>query len=425
MYFDARAAKALAPGAHIVVDGCPGLRLQAAETKKTWTYRYKSPVDGRMKQVRIGGWPELALSAAVVRWEGLRARRDAGEDLSLTRKGEKLAAKVVPTSSYTLGRLVLDYADGYLVKRREAKGALAVRQRLLKAIDAHKSTPVAMISRSMAFELIEGLSDRPVMANSVKAELAAALDYALDAGRVPDDTPNWWRQVFRKKLRSLGALRDGKRKGTGKRVLTADEVRMLLTDDLPMFSQQVQDFLVLQLWTCTRGAEIVQMRPEHISHERDGMWWTVPKEMLKTRHTDAASDLRVPLEGRAAAVVARLSAANGPWLFPSRSRKGEIQAQSQAYMQSKVHYLQPYSNSRPDHIRRRIKVSHWSPHDLRRTGRTWLAALGCPHEVGEAILGHVLPGVAGDYNLYAYDKERRQWLAALSVRLAQVAVGDA
>ena len=86
-------------------------------------------------------------------------------------------------------------------------------------------------------------------------------------------------------------------------------------------------------------------------------------------------------------------------------------------MQSKVHYFQPYSNSRDDHQRERLTVTHWSPHDLRRTGRTLLASMGCPHEVGEAILGHVLPGVAGDYNLYHYDAERIEWLSALNVKL--------
>lgn len=40
--------------------------------------------------------------------------------------------------------------------------------------------------------------------------------------------------------------------------------------------------------------------------------------------------------------------------------------------------------------------------------------------MGEAILGHVLPGVAGDYNLYRYDKERCHWLAALNARLEDI-----
>ena len=86
-------------------------------------------------------------------------------------------------------------------------------------------------------------------------------------------------------------------------------------------------------------------------------------------------------------------------------------------MQSKVHYMQPYSKARPDHVRDRMSVTHWSPHDLRRTGRTLLAKLGCPNEVGESILGHVQPGVVGVYNLHAYDAERRHWLAVLDKHL--------
>ena len=81
MYFDARAAKALQPGNHIVVDGCQGLRLVASASRKTWIYRYKSVATGQMKQVRLGHWPEMPVSAAVARWEELRAQRDAGADL--------------------------------------------------------------------------------------------------------------------------------------------------------------------------------------------------------------------------------------------------------------------------------------------------------------------------------------------------------
>lgn len=66
-------------------------------------------------------------------------------------------------------------------------------------------------------------------------------------------------------------------------------------------------------------------------------------------------------------------------------------------------------------------VTHWSPHDLRRTGRTLLASLGCPNEIGESILGHVQPGVVGIYNLFDYDKERRQWLTALDAKLESIA----
>lgn len=419
MYFDARAAKLLQPGGHIVVDGCPGLRLSASATRKTWAYRYKDPASGLMKQVKIGAWPIMPVAEAAAKWQELRARRDGGEDLTATRR--KARPVEAPEAGYTLGQLVEDYATGYLARRREAKGAKAVAQRLRTAIAGHADMPVKAIGRRFVFDLVEGLSDRPVLAGSVKTELGAAWDYALDAGRIPEELPNWWRLVAARKLRSLGALRAGERKGTGKRVLTEAELQILLTVDLARFSQQVQDFLTLQLWTCTRGAEIVQMHKQQITEEGDGWWWTAPKEMTKGARRVGATDLRVPLIGQALEIVQRLCAAHEGWLFPSVSRQGEAGHQQQTYMQSKVHYLQPYSQVKPEHVRQRLSVTHWSPHDLRRTGRTLLAAMGCPNEIGEAILGHVQPGVIGTYNQYSYDKERRRWLTLLSERLSALA----
>lgn len=420
MYFDARAAKLLQPGNHIVVDGCPGLRLIASETRRTWAYRYKQPASGLMKQIKIGAWPVMPVAEAAAKWQELRARRDGGEDLTAARQAAKVKLHAGPDAGYTLGNMVEDYASGYLDKRREVKGAKAVHQRLKNAIAEFTDVPASQVNRRFVFDLVEALSDRPVLAGSVKTELGAAWDYALDAGRIPDELPNWWRLVAARKLRSLGAVRDGQHKGTTKRTLTGPEITTLLNHDLAMFSQQVRDFLTIQLWTCTRGAEIVQMRAEHITDEPDGVWWTVPKSMTKGKHRAAATDLRVPLAGRALAVVQRLRVQAG-WLLPSVSRLGVTNHQQQTYMQSKVNYLQPYCKSRPDHVRQRLTVTHWSPHDLRRTGRTLLAAMGCPNEIGEALLGHMQPGVVGIYNLHKYNAERRYWLTLLSDRLEALA----
>ena len=59
-------------------------------------------------------------------------------------------------------------------------------------------------------------------------------------------------------------------------------------------------------------------------------------------------------------------------------------------------------------------MTNWAPHDLRRTSRTVLTALGCPRDVAEAIIGHMQPGVEGVYNLHGYDKERFEWLSKLN-----------
>jgi integrase len=412
MQFSARAAKALPPGDHIVVEGCAGLRLEATQSSKTWTYRYKSPVDSRMRQIRLGHWPAMGMPAAVIAWQEMKDRRDAGEDPSLQRKEKAVVRRA---DAYTVADLVEDYVTGHLQVARQVEGAKATAARLRRAVDSIGRMPAADVTRAHAFGVLDALAGKPVVARSVRAELGAAWALAHDAGRLADDVPNWWRQLSGRRLRSKGQLRDGEHKGTGKRVLSDDELVTLLREDLALLPLVARDVLTLYLWTCCRGVEIVQMHAGQISREADGLWWTLPAARTKVARFDSAMDLRVPLVGRALQVVERrLVEHPGGYLFPSESPGGHVR---QAAIQSQVHYRQPYSQTKPEHERLRFKVSHWSPHDLRRTGRTLLAAMGCPSDVGEVILGHVLPGVEGVYNRHRFDAERREWLGRLAVRL--------
>lgn len=224
---------------------------------------------------------------------------------------------------------------------------------------------------------------------------------------------------MRGRLRSKGKVVEGKHIGVVKRVLSGVETGQLIRW-LPHFTSIVDDALTLYLWTCTRGAEICAMEAKEITHEADGMWWTVPKAKTKNARHPLATDLRVPLVGRSAAIVRRRMADYSGYLFPARDSGGKTHTQ-QAVIQTQVHYYQPYSKTRPEHVRPRLPVSHWAPHDLRRTSRTLLASMGCPDSVAEAILGHVQPGIQGTYNRHGYDKERRQWLVALDKKLEELA----
>jgi integrase len=412
MYFDAKAAKQLQPGSHIVVEGCLGLRLEVSAKSRSWTYRYKSPVDSRMRQIKLGQWPAMPASAAAARWQELKALRDSGVDPAQQKKEQR---KLVAAGVYTVLDVLADYVAGHLNTNRKAGGANAVAARLHKAIAPLAKTPAASLTRRMAFDLIAGLIDTPVVAKSVRNEMGAAWDLALDAGKLPEDAPNWWRQIMAGKLRSKGAVRDGEHKGTGKRVLSDRELGQLLVVDFPLLAATVQDVLTLYLWTATRGGEIVQMHATQITEEPDGLWWTMPKALSKNAKREAASDLRVPLVGRAKEVVDRRLLINpGGYLFAAKSKEGYT---AQAGVQSQVNFRQPYCKSRPDITRTRLSVTHWSPHDLRRTARTMLASMGCPNEVAESILGHVQPGVQGIYNRHSYDAERRLWLQRWSDRL--------
>lgn len=288
-----------------------------------------------------------------------------------------------------------------------------------KMLGALADVPATQVARAQAFELIKSLAERaPVQAGKLRAELGAAWDYAYDAGKLSPEVPNWWRQILRGRIRSRGKSIGGTRLGTGKRVLSAEEVGALILW-LPNFSSIVTDVLTLYLWTAARGAEICGMRGDEISREGDQWWWTIPKSRTKNARHDGATDLRIPLFGQGLEVVLRRRENFGDdVLFPSRAG-GSIE---QKVIQTAVHYHQPYSGTRPECVRPRLSVTHWAPHDLRRTSRTLLAAMGCPDAVGEAILGHMLPGVLGVYNQHKYDAERVEWLGRLSKRLDELAV---
>jgi integrase len=422
MQFDARAAKLLTAGQHFTISDCPGLRLEASTARRSWIYRYKSPVDGRMRQVKLGEWPAMSPAAAEVEWEKRRADRDAGVDLSAESKAARAADRAAQlvekerqrNGVLTVGRVFEEYLVERVEKNRAKKGAAEIRRMFNTMLGDTADIEAATLTRKQAFDLISRYLDIPVQAAKLRAEMGAAWDYSHDAGRLPESAPNWWRLIMRGQLKSKGRTIEGKSVGTKKRVLDNAELATLIPW-LPNFSRLAEDVLTLYLWTCTRGAEITQMEKHELSDEIDGLWWTCPKEKTKNDWRENAGDLRVPLVGRAETIVRRrAAAAAGSYLFPAR---GETPWVQQKVIGVAVWSAMPYSKVHPERVRPRLPVTRWAPHDLRRSGRTLLAALGCPDDVAEAVIGHMPPGLKGVYNLHKYDKERRLWLTRLSDHL--------
>lgn len=119
--FDARAAKTLAAGNHLTFDAAPGLRLKAGASKRTWIYRYKSLVDARMRQARLGQWPAMSATAALVAWQQAPDARASGTGLAARRESDKvsqreraeLERREAATSAYTVRRLAEDHPASY------------------------------------------------------------------------------------------------------------------------------------------------------------------------------------------------------------------------------------------------------------------------------------------------------------------------
>lgn len=74
-------------------------------------------------------------------------------------------------------------------------------------------------------------------------------------------------------------------------------------------------------------------------------------------------------------------------------------------------------------IRKRSGVDDFTPHDLRRTLSTWLSSRAggaTPYEVRRALLGHVVGGIEGTYDLHEYEQEKREALERWANHVSRV-----
>jgi integrase len=104
---------------------------------------------------------------------------------------------------------------------------------------------------------------------------------------------------------------------------------------------------------------------------------------------------------------------NSGWLFEDRRGEQYTQHDFSTY----VYNLMPYSVKQGALV---CPVTHWTPHNLRRTSRTMLASIGCPSEIAEAIVGHLPTVIEATYNSHSYDNERLHWLTKLAHHLDQL-----
>jgi integrase len=70
----------------------------------------------------------------------------------------------------------------------------------------------------------------------------------------------------------------------------------------------------------------------------------------------------------------------------------------------------------------KLDMPRWTPHDLRRTARSyWSEKLDVPWDLAERLLGHALPKIARTYDRGTYMEQRRAALEKWAAYLTQLA----
>ena len=204
------------------------------------------------------------------------------------------------------------------------------------------------------------------------------------------------------------------------RVLDAEEAGLLLRwmHEPSTYSRSVRDALGIALRTGLRSGEVCGIHTRELVYRGDVLWLEIPGKRMKM-----GKPHKVPMVGRAREIVLARMPERGGYLFPSS--KDPHKPIAQKVLGVEVYACSGRSKSDAYKHRKVCPVKDWAPHDLRRTARTLLAELGCPYEIGEAILAHELPGVAGDYNKAEHLQARVEWLTWLGDRLDELTAARA
>jgi integrase len=379
--FDAAAARAIPLGGWLIFPNYPGLRLRRVSgDSRTWTYRYRSPKDDKLRQVRLGRWPAVSWEKAVVRWDELRQARDNGTDPQLERRARRAEtrAKLVAESAekklkaITVEKVVRKFLAEHVEQACKTDKAKYEALRIFEGRVLPKlgDKPAVAIDRADAADFLAGVKlEAPALARLLRSRLGAAWDHAITRRLLPTDQVNPWRDALRGKLRAKSRSRfldDGELATLLHRLPSIPERLYSLRMSV---GYEVRDSFLLALYTAARTGEIVGMDFCTVDLKRGT--WTIAENKTGVPRT-----IRLPRQALA--------------LLEARGRGFEI-AQvelSRALREMKSLGLKPFT-----------------PHDIRRSVRTGLSRLGVRDEIAEAALGHVQGGIRGTYNLHAYEAE--------------------
>jgi integrase len=201
---------------------------------------------------------------------------------------------------------------------------------------------------------------------------------------------------------------------------TKSRERVLSDSEIPKFWKEFDDAglvastaLKLILLTGQRPGEVRHMRREHIV---DG-WWEMPGQPVPALNwpgTKNGHTHRVWLPAPAQALLAEM---DGKGLVFAGLRGGAVKDLDGA-MRSICAKLDDEAEEL-----NAPRVERATPHDLRRTHGTTIAALGFGREAMNRLQNHVEGGIASVYDRHGYSEENKRIMEAVAQKIMMLVEG--
>jgi len=351
----------------------PSLSLRHTDTgRRTWYTLYRVAGYRAFRRLRLGDYPAYSLA---------QARRLAAETVLAAQRGEdKREARNARKTAPTVADLIDEFGEHHA--KNLSSGVEAIRILKKDVLPYWKDRKASDLRRRDLVLVRDKIIERgsPIMANRVQGLVIKLFNFAVDRDILPASP-------FAGMRKHQEQPRD--------RHLTDDEIKQFFKalESAPV-TEGVRIALRLVLITGQRPGEVSAIMRTDIS----GDTWTLPAVKTKKRraHRVPLTPLALKLFEAAAAIEP-----DSEYYFPSPTGPGPI---TRAALSRAI-------------ARMGIKLEPFTPHDLRRTCRTGLSALGVDHLVAELVLNHKPSGMQAVYDLYSYDKEKREALEAWAEHL--------
>lgn len=365
---------------------CPGLEFRITKAgARSWSYRYRAPVSGKLSRVTIGPYPEVTLAEARERANDYRKGVSQGEHPSETKRRERREA---PGRTFKV--LAVRYLEEYA--RRNKRSADADERNLnLHILPRWGERDYAEIRRRDAIELIEAViaDGKPVLANRLQSLVSVVFSFAVDSDLI-DANP-------------CSRLKKRGEEGIGNRVLNDPEIRLFWRRVVePPISPETGFGLRFALLTGVRPGEVAGVEPKEFEHldKPERALWNIPGERTKNKRAHV-----VPLEPMALEIARKL-----------------VGMTARAYAKAMNRMAAQMTGADP--AIRSWKAEPPTPHDLRRTFRTRLPQLGVPADIRDRLMNHIPRDVGSKhYDRYSYLSEKRAALALWESSLRMILEG--
>ncbi len=374
----------------------------AAKGNASWILRFRFGTSSREKV--LGRYPDISLKDARELARQDRARIQQGIDVAAEKRGQRLEAR----DQSDVEGLAQAWYERHIVKNHKYPEVVwrVVRRHIIPVIG---KLPIQEIRPVHVDKVLTRIVEAgaPTVANDALRYLFRMFHFAVKR-RWTDSNP-----VAGFELSDAGGTEMSRQ-----RWLDRDELVSLAKamKDTPNFGRLNELAIWLLLALCVRKMELLSAKWQEFDLKR-GIW------LLQPSRTKMKQAIEIPLAAPVLKWLAEVKvvSCHSEYLFPARRL---------IHMKMGVRRKNRFEHISPDTLNVALKrlsleggIEHFTVHDMRRTARTHMAAMGVDRFVAERALNHKVREIEGIYNQYDYFKERKdaltRWVGMLEEVMAK------